>query len=122
MKTPLISRLSLLCGLLVLSVTGAMAQTAVYTETPVVAKSGYWSLITDQQHQDHTVVQFYNDQHELLYQEVLAGLYLDLSKSGSGHRRLSRLLGATLQQVQQMQGSSLVTMQMVALTRVSRFQ
>jgi hypothetical protein len=122
MKTSLLSRLSLLCGLLVLSATGAMAQTSVYTEAPIVAKSGYWSLVTDQQHHDHTVVQFYNDQHELLYEEVLAGLYLDLSKSGSGRRRLSRLLGSTLQQVQQMRGSSLVTMQMAALTRVSRFQ
>ncbi|WP_375435193.1 hypothetical protein [uncultured Hymenobacter sp.] len=117
MKTSLLSRLSLVCLLLILSATMAMAQQVVYTESPVIATSGYWNLITDQSNRDHTVVRFYNDQHELLYEERLEGLCLDPCKSRAAHRRVARMLGATLQQVQRMQSNSMVSTKLIALNR-----
>lgn len=117
MKTSLISRLSLVCLMLMLSVTMAMAQKVVYSEAPMIAKSGYWSLVTDQNDRSHTVVQFYNDQHELLYEERLDGLCLEPCKSRASHRRLAKMLGATLQQVQRMQSNSMVSTKLVALNR-----
>ncbi|UOQ68015.1 hypothetical protein [Hymenobacter volaticus] len=117
MKTSLISRLSLVCLMLMLSATMAMAQKVVYSEAPMVAKSGYWSLVTDQSDRSHTVVQFYNDQHELLYEERLDGLCLNPCKSRAAHRRVAKMLGATLQQVQRMQSNSMVSTKLVALNR-----
>ena len=108
MKNLLLFRLSLLGLLLGLSTTLAVAQKAIYSEAPVVATSGYWSLETDASQPDYTTVRFYNDQHELLYAEHLRGVRLDPGKSIAAHRRLSRLLGTTLQQVQQLQSSSLL--------------
>ena len=83
----------------------------------MIAKSGYWSLVTDQNDRSHTVVQFYNDQHELLYEERLDGLCLEPCKSRASHRRLAKMLGATLQQVQRMQSNSMVSTKLVALNR-----
>ena len=117
MKTSPLFRSSLVCLLLLLSATMAMAQKVVYTEAPVIAKSGYWNLVTDQSSRDYTMVQFYNDQHELLYEERLEGLCLAPCKSRAAHRRVARLLGATLQQVQRMQSNSMVSTKLSALNR-----
>lgn len=117
MKTSFFSRLPLVCLLLLFSATGSMAQQAVYSEAPTIAKSGYWSLVTNQSTPDQTLVRFFNDQHELLYEERLVGLGLDLLESRAGHRQLARLLGTTLQQVQRMQNNSLVSKNLVALHR-----
>ena len=118
MKSSLLSRLSVACLFVVASVTGAMAQKVVYSEQPVVATSGYWTLETDQSIRDYTVVSFYNDQHELLYQERLNGLCLDPCKSASSHRRMARMLGTTLQQVQRLQANSMVSTRLMASSRV----
>jgi hypothetical protein len=117
MKTSLISRLSAACVLVVLSATMALAQTTVYSEAPVVAKSGYWSLETDQSTPTYTLVRFYNDEHELLYEERLEGVCLDPCKSITSHRRIARMLGTTLQQVQRLQANSLISTKLVALNR-----
>jgi hypothetical protein len=117
MKTSLLSRLSLSCVLLALPVSMAMAQTKVYSEAPIIAKTGYWTLQTDSQARDHTLVRFYNDQHELLYEEQLKGVCLDPCKSLAAHRRISRMLGTTLQQVQRLHNNSVVSTNMVALNR-----
>ncbi|TGD80771.1 hypothetical protein [Hymenobacter wooponensis] len=117
MKTSLISRLSALCLTLVCSTTLAMADPVIYTESPIVAKSGYWTIVTDPQLRDHSTVRFYNDQHELLYEEQLNGVYLDPSKSLAAHHRISKMLGTTLQQVQRLNTKCAVSSNMVALNR-----
>lgn len=117
MKTSLISRISAACVLVVLSATMAMAQATVYSEAPIVAKSGYWNLVTDKSTPTYTLVRFYNDAHELLYEERLEGVCLDPCKSLASHRRIARMLGTTLQQVQRLQANSLVSTKLVALNR-----
>ncbi len=112
MKNFLLFRLSVLGLLLALSTTLAVAQTTAYTEQPIVAASGYWMLETDQVRRDYTLVRFYNDQHALLYEERLTGPYLDLTSSRAAHRRLARLLGTTLQQVQRLQAGSMLSMRL----------
>jgi hypothetical protein len=118
MKTSLLSRLSVACLFVVASVTGAMAQKVVYSEQPVVATSGYWTLETDKSVGDYTVVSFFNDQHELLYQERLNGVCLNPCKTPSSHRRMARMLGTTLQQVQRLQANSMVSTRLMASNRV----
>jgi hypothetical protein len=95
----------------------ATAQKVVYSEAPVIAKSGYWSLETDQSDRNYTLVRFFNDQHELLYQERLDGLCLDPCKSPANHRRVARMLGNTLQQVQRLQSNSMVANKLVSMNR-----
>jgi len=120
MKTSLLFRLSLLLVMLLFSATGAMAQKVMYSEQPVVAQSGYWTLETDESNRDYTDVRFYNDQHELLYQERINGVCLDPCKSGVAHRRIARMLGTTLQQVQRLQSNSLVSTRLVAQNRYTQ--
>ncbi len=117
MKSSLLSRLSLVCLLLMLSATMAMAQVSVYSEAPVVAKSGYWNLVTDKSTRDYTLVRFYNDQNELLYEERLNGICLDSWQSPAAHRRIARMLGTTLRQVQQLQSKELISKRMLELNR-----
>jgi hypothetical protein len=94
-----------------------MADPSVYSEAPIVAKTGYWTIVTDSQIRDHSIVRFYNDKHELLYEEQLDGVYLDPTKSVAAHRRISKMLGTALQQVQRLQTNSVVSTNMVALNR-----
>jgi hypothetical protein len=117
MKSSLLSRLSVACLFVVASVTGATAQKVMYSERPVVANSGYWTLETDQSTRDYTVVRFYTDQHEMLYEERLSGVCLDPCKSVASHRRVARMLGTTLQQVQRLQSNSMISERLVALNR-----
>lgn len=117
MKTSLLSRLSAVCLTLVLSSGIVKAQTTLYTEAPIVAKTGYWTLQTDAKDPSYTLVRFYNDNHEELYQERLNGVCLDPTKSVACHRRISRMLGTTLAQVQQMQSNSMVSKGFVNLNR-----
>ena len=117
MKTSLISRLITVGVTLACSTTLALADPVIYTEAPVVAKTGYWTIVTDSQVRDHSTVRFYNDQHELLYEEKLNGVYLDPTKSVAAHRRISKMLGTALQQVQRMQTNCVVSTNMVALNR-----
>ncbi|MBX0290076.1 hypothetical protein K3G63_06480 [Hymenobacter sp. HSC-4F20] len=117
MKTSLLSGLGLLCLMAILPTSGLQAQTAVYSEAPVVAKSGYWSLLTDPKRQDYTLVRFYNDGHELVYQERLDGIYLNPLKNRATHRRISQMLGTALEQVQRAQSNSAISGSLVALKR-----
>ncbi|TGE08729.1 hypothetical protein [Hymenobacter fodinae] len=117
MKTSLLSRLSAVCLFLVCATTLAKADPVVYTESPIIAKTGYWTIVTDSQIRDRSTVRFYNDQHELLYEEQLNGVYLDPSKSLAAHRRISKMLGTTLQQVQRLSTNCVVSTHMVALNR-----
>lgn len=117
MKTSLLSGLRLLALLALLPTASLRAQTATYSEAPLVAKSGYWSLQTDSKRPDYTIVRFYNDAHELVYQERLDGVCLDPTKNRAAHRRISRMLGTALDQVQRAQSNSAVSGSLVALKR-----
>ena len=117
MKTSLLSRLCLLGLLLVLSAPLAMAQKSIYSEAPVGAKTGYWTLETDQATPNYTLVRFYNDQHKLLHEVPLSGSYQHPGRSAGARRRVARLLGAALQQVQRIQARSPRSMRLVALNR-----
>lgn len=122
MKTSFFSRLSLICLPLLLSATMATAQKTLYSETPMVAKSGYWCLQTDSQDRDHTLVRFYNDQHQLMYEELLNGPCLAATLSPAAHRRVARTLGTALQQIQRMQSNSVVSVQLATLNRYTQRQ
>ncbi|UOQ76882.1 hypothetical protein MUN84_20710 [Hymenobacter sp. 5516J-16] len=118
MKTSLLSRLGILCAsLVVLPASLALAQTTSYSEAPVIAKSGYWMLETDPKRPDYTVVRFYNDQHEELYQERLSGICLNPLKNRATHRRVAQMLGTALDQVQRMQSNAVISTTLASTAR-----
>lgn len=117
MKTSLLSRLSLLGLTLALSTTLANAQTAIYSEDPVVAKSGYWTLETNPKQQDYTIIRFHNNDHSVLYEERLNGVCLTSLKNQTAHRRMARMLGTALDQVQRTQSNSVVANKIMAQNR-----
>ncbi|GAB2781422.1 hypothetical protein HNQ93_001217 [Hymenobacter luteus] len=117
MKTSLLSRLSLLGLTLALSSTLAQAQTTFYSEAPIIAKSGYWTLETNPRQQDYTIIRFYNDDHSVLYEERLNGICLNPLKNQATHRRMARMLGTALDQVQRLQANSVVATNVLALNR-----
>ncbi|WP_277235522.1 hypothetical protein [Hymenobacter sp. YC55] len=56
---------------------------------------GYWNIETNSKTRDYTIVRFYNNQDQLVYEERLNDVYLDLRKG----RRASRELTSALQHV-----------------------
>ena len=88
MKTSLIFRLSLGLFLLLASLAHAQSQLAV--------QAGYWNVETNRTTRDHTIVRFYNAQHQLAYEERLDGLNLDLRKGNRCCRRTSQQLNVAL--------------------------
>lgn len=117
MKTSLLSRLSLLGLALAFSTTLASAQTTLYSEAPIVAKSGYWTLETNPKQQDYTIIRFHNDDHSVLYEERLNGVCLNPMKNMATHRRMARMLGTALDQVQRTQSNSVVANKILAQNR-----
>lgn len=68
-----------------------------YALVPAPAQTtpaGYWVVETNDRTRDHTVVQFYDLDDQLLYEERLEGVHLDISR-----RRHVRLLNQTLSRV-----------------------
>lgn len=66
--------------------------------TPPI-QSGYWNLETNLIAHDYTTVRFYNDQHQLVYEETLPYCGLDLSSRPARCRRIKQKLDVALQQV-----------------------
>ena len=93
MKTTLIFRLAvgLLCFI---TSSGSFAQAGAAPALP-----GYWNVETNLTTRDYTIVRFYNQQDQLVYQERLDNHCLDVTKNTSKCRRTSRKLTATLQLV-----------------------
>lgn len=54
-------------------------------------QEGYWVVETNLRTRDYTLIRFYTDQHQLLYEERLAGYSLDISKA-KNKRRLNKTL------------------------------
>jgi hypothetical protein len=95
MKTSLLSLLSLLFFFLLLAApTQAQRRRAGQPALP-----GYWNLETNLTTRDYTIVRFYNDRQELLYEERLTGLCLDLSRGTGLCQRTARQLNGALAQV-----------------------
>ncbi|MCB2376614.1 hypothetical protein LGH70_03415 [Hymenobacter sp. BT635] len=64
-----------------------------------VPSQGYWNVETNLTTRDYTIIRFYNDQDQLVYEERIDNLCLDLS-SGSGLcRRTANQLNSALRQV-----------------------
>jgi hypothetical protein len=93
MKTSMFVRLLLLAGGI------AWASEAAAQPTSAPARGGYWNTETNLTTRDYTIVRFYNDQNQLVYEERLATMCLDLSASRPACRRLKRQLDLALQQV-----------------------
>ncbi|MDF7814761.1 hypothetical protein [Hymenobacter sp. YC55] len=93
MKTTLLFRLaiSLLC---LVASTSSIAQTR-----PIPDVHGYWNAETNLTTRNYTLVRFYNEQDQLVYEERLDNLCLDLAKGNGRCRRTSRKLATTLQRV-----------------------
>ncbi|TGE20978.1 hypothetical protein [Hymenobacter metallicola] len=62
---------------------------------------GYWNVETNLTTRDYTIVRFYNDQDQLVYEETLLNVYLDLGRRPGRCRRIQSRLDLALQQVLQ---------------------
>ena len=58
------------------------------------AKEPYWVVETNTVTRDHTIVRFYSQQHELVYEEKLQGVHLDATR-----KRTRKLLNKALKGV-----------------------
>jgi|GEM_PF-2392888 len=105
MKTSLISRLSLVAVLVSLSATLATAQTRLYSQAPAAASHGYWTVETDQANRNYTLVHFYSDQHQELYQQRIANLCLTMGNGKAAGYRNARILDKALRQVNRTQAA-----------------
>jgi hypothetical protein len=54
-------------------------------------QEGYWVVETNLLTRDYTLIRFYTDQHQLLYEEKLAGYSLDITKT-KNKKRLNKAL------------------------------
>lgn len=106
MKTLVFFRRSaVLAGLLFASLAHAQApavsaQPTAAQPAAATAQPGYWNLETNGTTRDYTHVRFYDGHDRLVYEERLAGLCLDLSRSTRrGSRRLKQQLAEELQAV-----------------------
>jgi hypothetical protein len=93
MKTSLLLRVALSLSLLLFSTT-TRAQ-----GRPAAPTAGYWNIETNLATRTHTIVRFYNDQNQLVYEEQLPTLCLDLSRNTGLCRRTTAQLNLALQQV-----------------------
>ncbi|TGE20219.1 hypothetical protein [Hymenobacter elongatus] len=96
MKTHLFFRLLLSSLLLLAGLASAAPRLTPPTNAPV---AGYWNLETNLLTRDYTIIRFFNDQHELVYEERLDNLCLDLSKGTGLCRRTARQLNVALHHV-----------------------
>ncbi|MCB2408797.1 hypothetical protein [Hymenobacter lucidus] len=94
MKTFFLFRAPLLLFFLLLS-TLAQAQTTAAR----LPQGGYWNVETNLATRDYTIIRFYNNQDQLIYEEKLPNLCLDLSRGTSLCRRTIGQLNGALQQV-----------------------
>jgi hypothetical protein len=92
MQASLIFRPALLLFLLLISGLAQAQQSAP-------ALPGYWNVETNLTTRDYTVVRFFNDQDQLVYEERLPNLCLDLSSGRPLCRRTMTQLNLALQQV-----------------------
>ena len=106
MKKDVFARL-VLAGALLCAADAAAQQPA-----PPASQGGYWNLETNLTTRAYTLVRFYNDHDQLVYQERLDNLCLDLSAARPLRRRLQQHLDLALQQV--LSEPSLATQPMVA--------
>lgn len=60
---------------------------------------GYWNVETNLSIRSYTIVRFYNNQDQLVYEEQLNNLCFDLSKSTGRCRRTARQLNTALQRI-----------------------
>jgi alpha-beta hydrolase superfamily lysophospholipase len=86
MKNAFIRRLSLLLVLFALA-SLAHAQTPAAPSTP----AGYWNVETNLTTRDQTIVRFYNDHDQLVYEETLPNFFLNMARRGPRHRATARL-------------------------------
>lgn len=54
-------------------------------------QEGYWVVETNQRTRNYTLIRFYSDQDQLLYEEKLPGYMLDISRSRN-KKRLDKAL------------------------------
>lgn len=95
MKT-LLFRLFPLLFLLGAPTGGLHAQSSAQVARPALLK-GYWNLETNLTTRDYTMVRFYNDQDQLVYEERLDNLDLNLARGNGRCRRTARQLDQALQ-------------------------
>ena len=76
-------------ALAALLLAGALTLASAQT-TP----AGYWVVETNNETRDYSLVQFYDPDDQLLYEERLQGVHLDVSR-----RKTIRLLNGTLRRV-----------------------
>lgn len=104
------------CSLALFATTQSWAQARKTKPT----LPSYWNLETNNLTRDYTIVRFYNNQDQLVYEERLDDLCLDLSK----RRRASRQLAGALQQVLRERAAytsgTLLAQQLAAKPRLQR--
>lgn len=93
----------LLTSLLVLA---TLTATAGPRPSKAVPTNGYWNLETNLTTRNHTIVRFYNNLNQLVYEERLDNLCLDLSKGNGLCRRTAKQLNVALQDVLRAPGST----------------
>lgn len=93
MKKNVFARL-VLAGALLCAADAAAQQPA-----PPASQGGYWNLETNLTSRAYTLVRFYNDHDQLVYEERLDNLCLDLSAARPLRRRVQQRLDLALQQV-----------------------
>ncbi|PJJ59956.1 hypothetical protein [Hymenobacter chitinivorans] len=106
MKTYVLVRLSLLMLALGVALAGAAAP---------LPTGGYWNVETNLTTRDYTIIRFFNDQNQLIYEERIDNLCLGLSKDSGPCRATTRQLNLALQQVLRDPATARQTTTMLAL-------
>ncbi|UOQ69728.1 hypothetical protein [Hymenobacter volaticus] len=103
-------------SLLLLVTTQSWAQ-ARTTESSL---PGYWNIETNSKTRDYTIVRFYNNQDQLVYEERLNDVCLDLSKGRRTSRQLARALQRVLRERAVYTSGTLLAQQLAAKPRFQR--
>jgi hypothetical protein len=80
----------------------------------------YWNLETNSQTRGYTIVRFYNNQDQLVYEERLDGVCLDLSKRGRTSRQLTGALQQVLRERAVLTSGTLLAQHLAAKPRLQR--
>jgi hypothetical protein len=89
-------------GVITFALTGIMVSTGIAANLP--SDNGYWVVETNAKTKNFTVLKFYNQAGQLVYEERLEGVYLDI-RLKKNVKMLNRIL-------QMVTGKTLVASQM----------
>lgn len=110
-----------LCLLFALSLVLLVAtQSRAQVRATESSLPGYWNIETNSKTRDYTIIRFFNNQDQLVYEERLNDLCLDLSKGRRTSRQLASVLHHVLRERAVYTSGTLLAQQLAAKPRFQR--